>query len=69
MTRKSPAGTTAQFKERLIQQALERRLLKTETPDASPDPPRQEFRGGADIPEKYYRFHLHPGYQQLRIIN
>lgn len=68
MTRKSPAATTAQFKERLIQQALERRLLKTDPPDA-PDSLKQESRASADVPGKYYRFHMHPGYQQLRIIN
>jgi len=27
------------------------------------------IRAGQDVPEAYWRFHLHPGYQQLRIIN
>lgn len=62
MIRKGPPGLTAQIKDRLIQQALERRLRQAAGPaDGPPD--------AGDIPEHLYRFDLHPGYQQLRIIN
>jgi 8-amino-7-oxononanoate synthase len=67
VNRKSLPGLTAQIKEKLIQQGLERRLRHT----SAPDPASRRFteaRGGAEIPEQYYRFDLHPGYQQLRII-
>ena len=60
-------GLTAQIKEKLIQQGIERRLRRSNEPPAAP-----LFRAGAaagpEIPEQYYRFDLHPGYQQLRII-
>ena len=69
MLRKDLTGITSQIRERLIQQALERRLRRAEQADARPDPVKREPRATADVPEKYYRFHLHPGYQQLRIIN
>jgi 8-amino-7-oxononanoate synthase len=67
VSRKTLPGLTAQLKEKLIQQSLERRLRQASASDASP---RRfaEPNGGAEIPEKYYRFDLHPGYQQLRII-
>jgi 8-amino-7-oxononanoate synthase len=66
MTRKGLPGLTAQIKDRLIQQALERRLRQAAVePGAAAEAPP----GSADVPEQYYRFHLHPGYQQLRIIN
>jgi 8-amino-7-oxononanoate synthase len=69
MLRKDPGIVTSQLKERLLQQALERRLRRAELVDARPDPGRGEPGAAADVPEKYYRFHLHPAYQQLRIIN
>ena len=60
-------GLTAQIKEKLIQQGIERRLRRSNEPPAAP-----LFRAGSaagpEIPEQYYRFDLHPGYQQLRII-
>jgi len=62
MTRKGLPGLSAQIKDKLIQQALERRLRQSAEPSGGPV-------GGDDIPEQHYRFHLHPGYQQLRIIN
>lgn len=68
MTRKGIGGLTAQIKEKLIQQALERRLRQAEQPDL----PRSRIIDnsmGVGIPETYYRFHLHPAYQQIRIIN
>lgn len=71
MTRKGLPGLTAQLKDKLIQQALERRLRQTEDDKgaaAKPAASRAAART-ADIPEQHYRFHLHPGYQQIRIIN
>lgn len=68
MTRKDFPGLTAQVKEKLIQQTLERRLRQAEQPD-TPPVSRQEASLDGNIPEQYYRFHLHPGYQQLRIIS
>ena len=68
MSRKGLTGITSQLKERLIQQALERRLQRAEQPEPRADH-KPDARPAADVPEKYYRFHLHPGYQQLRIIN
>ena len=67
MPRKGLHGLTAQLKDALILQALERRLQtaeRQETVTSSSTRPEP-----ATIPEKFYRFHLHPGYQQLRIIN
>jgi len=69
MVRKGLSGITSNIKERLVQQALERRLRRAEQPDARPDPVKREPGAAADVPEKYYRFHLHPAYQQLRIID
>ena len=68
MTRKGFPELTAQVKEKLIQRALERRLREADQPDP---PPRssQETAVNGTLPEQYYRFQFHPGYQQLRIIN
>jgi 8-amino-7-oxononanoate synthase len=67
MSRKSLPGLTARLKEKLIQQGLERRLQQAV---ASPAPVRNlpHAGNGSGIPEEFYRFELHPGYQQLRII-
>jgi len=63
--RKTLPGLTAQIKEKLIQQGIERRLRRSD----APSPTHRSSEGaGAEIPEEYYRFDLHPGYQQLRII-
>ena len=60
-------GLAAGIKDKLIQQALERKLRQAAAP-ASPALARPAEKK-AEIPEEHYRFHLHPGYQQLRIIN
>lgn len=66
MANKGLTGLTAQLKDKLIQQALERKLRQIERQaDSSLAKPDQS----SDIAEQHYRFHLHPGYQQLRIIN
>lgn len=67
MSRKVLPGLTAQIKDKLIQQALERRLKQSE--QVSSATPISLSSSNAKIPEQHYRFHLHPGYQQIRIIN
>ncbi len=52
------------LKERLIQQALDRRGQEPE-PVAS-EPAAGHANG---VPEAFYRFHLHPVYQELRIMH
>jgi 8-amino-7-oxononanoate synthase len=68
MAQKKRPGITAQIKDKLIQQALERRLRQSEKESGAEAPVRLSM-GVVNIPEQYYRFHLHPGYQQIRIIN
>lgn len=66
--KKTLPGLTAQIKEKLIQQALERRLKHAQQGGAVESAPGTAARP-ANVPEHYYKFKLHPGYQQLRIIN
>lgn len=63
--KKSLTGLSAQLKEKLIQQSLERRLRNAEQspPPATPRAPQQA------VPPQFCRFDQHPGYQQLRILN
>jgi 8-amino-7-oxononanoate synthase len=68
MVRKGLPGLTAQIKDKLIQQALERRLRQADQ-GKSFDAPARTSSGAAATPEQHYRFHLHPGYQQIRIIS
>lgn len=68
MARKGLPGLTAQIKDKLIQQALERRLRQADQ-GGSAEAPTRSPTGVVNIPEQHYRFHLHPGYQQIRIIN
>ncbi|MEQ1485777.1 aminotransferase class I/II-fold pyridoxal phosphate-dependent enzyme [Methyloglobulus sp.] len=68
MSRKGLPGLTAQIKDKLIQQALERRLRQTEQVNDT-EIPVQSSSSATNIPEQHYRFQLHPGYQQIRIIN
>ncbi|MGE8673125.1 MAG: 8-amino-7-oxononanoate synthase, partial [Achromobacter kerstersii] len=60
-------GLAAGIKDKLIQQALERKLRQASTPAGQT--PARPAEKKPEIPEEHYRFHLHPGYQQLRIIN
>jgi len=69
MARKGLPGLTAQIKDKLIQQALERRLRQTEQADNADAPAPKPSLGLTSTPEQHYRFHLHPRYQQLRILN
>ncbi|MDD4915446.1 MAG: aminotransferase class I/II-fold pyridoxal phosphate-dependent enzyme [Methylococcales bacterium] len=59
-------GLTAQIKNKLIQQALERRIKASEQEGESLAP---ELKTNINVAEQHSQFHLHPGYQQIRIIN
>jgi 8-amino-7-oxononanoate synthase len=69
MQRKGLTGITSEDKERLIQQALEARAHRSEQADSWSELVKQGAASASDIPERFFRFHLHPGYQQLRVIN
>ena len=69
MRPKTISGLTAQLKDKLIQQALERRLRHASQSDNAPMSLVAGFGTADKIPEQHYRFHLHPGYQQIRIMN
>ncbi|MDR3569717.1 MAG: aminotransferase class I/II-fold pyridoxal phosphate-dependent enzyme [Syntrophobacteraceae bacterium] len=70
MKGKGVSGLTGQIKEKIIQQTLERRLRKAEHDEGAATCADSSTRSeDFDIPEKFYRFHLHPGYQKLRTIN
>lgn len=62
-------GLTGQIKDKLIQQALERRVRQAELADRAEGTSPPSLLPDGDIKEKYYRFHLHPGYQKIRIID
>ena len=67
MVRKGLPGLSAQIKDRLIQQALERRLRQAEQ-GRHLQLPASAAKEADSTPEQHWRFDLHPGYQQLRII-
>lgn len=65
-------GLTAQIKDKLIQQVMERRLRKVEHNSegcADRSSARLATVKTFKAKEKFTRFDQHPGYQQLRIIN
>ena len=67
---KGVSDLTGRIKDKIIRQTLERRLRKAEQEeDAGSGFDSSTGAGGLDIPEKFYRFHLHPGYQKLRTLN
>jgi 8-amino-7-oxononanoate synthase len=69
--RKALQGLTAPLKERLIQEALQRRMRKTELERSAPASAatRERSEHVDSIPDSWCRFDLHPDYQQLRILN
>ena len=69
MARKGVMGLSAQLKDKLIQQTLERRLRQAGEPFTTANHASAPSAATRDIPEAHYRFDLHPGYQQLRIVN
>ncbi len=68
MSRKGFPGLTAQIKDKLIQQALERRLRQAERSGQPVVAQTRQMNDSDPPPEQHYRFDLHPGYQQIRII-
>ncbi len=69
---KSIASLSSELKDKLIAQAIERRLRDAGQAQAAPaTAPDADERpaSGQGIPERFWRFDLHPAYQQLRIIN
>ena len=68
MIQKSIPGLTSQLKDKLIQQALERRLQQINTSSIDTKP-ASILSEKYIIPEQYYQFNQHPGYQQIRIMN
>jgi 8-amino-7-oxononanoate synthase len=70
-TRRPLHGLTAAVKERLIQESLQRRIRKSEREWEQPAAPAASANQGRSdpVPESWYRFDQHPGYQQLRILN
>ena len=68
MTPRNIKGLTAQIKDKLIQKTLERRLQQAQ--EGLPDHIfKRQIDPQQQVSEAHYRFSLHPGYQQLRIIN
>lgn len=68
MTPRSLEGLGAHFKDKLIQKTLERRLQQTS--EAKTDYAlKRHTDTKLQVPEAHYRFSLHPGYKQIRIIN
>jgi 8-amino-7-oxononanoate synthase len=61
-------GITAQIKDKLIQRAFERRIRENDRRGSAEASTRLPI-GTINIPEQHYLFRLHPGYQQIRIIN
>ncbi|QGD71380.1 aminotransferase class I/II-fold pyridoxal phosphate-dependent enzyme [Bordetella holmesii] len=61
-------GLAAGLKDKLIQQALERKLRQAAPAVDAAAAPRPSSHRHA-IAEEFYKFHLHPSYKQLRILN
>lgn len=66
--KKGLPGLSSSIKDKLIQQALERKLRQAGQEQGLRGMPRPSARKNV-IPEEFYRFDLHPGYRQLRIMN
>ena len=58
----------ARIKDQLIQRTLEQRMSRLDKPAEGVAIPQVRLADGR-VPESYYRFAMHPGYQQLRIMN
>ena len=62
MSQRPLGGLPSQLKDRLIQKTLERRLQQAEEPKAT------RRSRSASVPEAFYSFAHHPGYQQVSLI-
>lgn len=67
MTAKTPTGLGGDAKQRLIQQALARRR-NTGAEGAEGATLEQAQQAALKVPEAFYRFDQHPGYQHLRVM-
>ncbi|MGE8304113.1 aminotransferase class I/II-fold pyridoxal phosphate-dependent enzyme [Pseudomonas sp. LAIL14HWK12:I7] len=67
MTAKTPTGLGGDAKQRLIQQALARRR-NTGAEGAEGATLEQVQQAALKVPEAFYRFDQHPGYQHLRVM-
>jgi len=79
MARRTLPALTADLKEELIKRGLQSRLRRIAQAQGAPasasapaPPPAADLEPGAaaraDIPERFYRFELHPGYRQLQLM-
>lgn len=66
MSHKSLSG---HLKDKLIQQALERKLKKVQNGEKPNNPLQTGRQPQYEIPEAWHSFKHHPGYQQLQIIH
>ncbi|MFJ4353864.1 aminotransferase class I/II-fold pyridoxal phosphate-dependent enzyme [Pseudomonas sp. NPDC089428] len=67
MTARTPTGLGGDTKQRLIQQALARRRSEAGA-SAEGATLEQAQQAALKVPEAFYRFDQHPGYQQLRVM-
>lgn len=67
MTARTPTGLAGDTKQRLIQQALARRSQGV-AQAAQGATLEQAQQAALQVPEAFYRFDQHPGYQQLRVM-
>ncbi|MGE8323258.1 MAG: aminotransferase class I/II-fold pyridoxal phosphate-dependent enzyme [Pseudomonas sp.] len=67
MTARTPTGLGGDTKQRLIQQALARRRHVAAEGEQGATL-EQVQQAALKVPEAFYRFDQHPGYQQLRVI-
>ena len=66
-TVKTPSGLNGGIKQRLIQQALERR--RGEVGDSAASATLEQAQQAAlKVPEAFYRFDQYPGYQQMQVM-
>lgn len=67
--KKGLPGLTTGLKNKLIQQALERKMRQVDKDQERRPAPTAPQTGRPSIPEAYTRFDHHPGYRHLRIMN
>lgn len=67
MSNKPSSALGASVKDQLIQQARERRLRGANGEAAAPSLQSVQ-QAAAAVPEQFYRFDQHPGYQQLQVM-
>lgn len=68
MTSNAVSTLAARVKDQLIQRTLEHRMSRLDKLADGVAVPQARLANGR-VPESYYRFAMHPGYQQLRIMN